>query len=249
MIAKVVSPIFSKTIHASPYAERAVNGEIIRDERGVAVMHVPDGVPIWSNYLRVPDWDVVEIYASKMAETDRTIEINKLAMRHPFLIACEEEQRTSMANMFRQVQEGQPVIWGTELLGATVNEKVQVFNMGIHEQTILNLSIMKSREWNECMTYLGINNSNQDKRERLVADEVAANDDQISAFQDVALNERRKAADAINRLWGAESEFGRAYPTRAINLSVELRQPVVGQPAGAGMFGGFSGMAENGGRQ
>ena len=211
---KVVSPIFSKTIHASPYAERAVNGEIIRDERGVAVMHVPDGVPIWSNYLRVPDWDVVEIYASKMAETDRTIEINKLAMRHPFLIACEEEQRTSMANMFRQVQEGQPVIWGTELLGATVNEKVQVFNMGISEQTLLNLSIMKSREWNECMTYLGINNSNQDKKERLVSDEVSANNSQVMSARVVALNSRQQAAERINELFG-------------LNITVEWNEDVL----------------------
>lgn len=201
---KVTSPIFSKTLYATPYAERSPAGDVIRDERGVAVMHVPDGVPIWSNYLRVPDWDIVEIYASKMAETDRTIEINKLAMRHPHLIACEEEQRQSMANFFRQVQEGQPVIWGTELMGDVIGSKVQVFDLGLHESMLINLSIMKSREWNECMTYLGINNSNQDKKERLVSDEVSANNSQVMSSRVVALNSRQQAARRINDLFGLD---------------------------------------------
>ena len=52
------------------------------------------------------------------------------------------------------------------------------------------------------MNLLGINASNQDKRERLVADEVAANDDIVSMCRGTALDSRRRACDMINVKYG-----------------------------------------------
>jgi hypothetical protein len=54
------------------------------------------------------------------------------------------------------------------------------------------------------MTFLGINNSNQDKRERLVADEVAANDQQISAARNSAMGARKYACEQINKRFGLD---------------------------------------------
>jgi hypothetical protein len=53
------------------------------------------------------------------------------------------------------------------------------------------------------MTLLGINNANQDKKERLVAAEVSGNDDMVSAIRATNLNARRMACDAINEMWPA----------------------------------------------
>ena len=197
----VTSPIFSKKVHASPYVLRDAAGAPVLDERGLPVMHAADCVPIWSNYLRTPDWDIVQIYASRLAEFDRTLDINIANMRKPFLIACDQNERTSMVNLYRQVAEGQPVIFGSDTMGDVIGSKVQVFDMKVHEQTLINLMIAKSRAWNECMTLLGINNANQDKKERLVADEVAANDSQVMSARLVALNSRRIACEQINEVW------------------------------------------------
>lgn len=198
---RVVTPIFSKTVHASPYVLRDLSGMPVLDGSGQPVMHTADAVPIWSNYLRTPDWDIVQVYSSRLAEIDRTFDINLGNMRRPFLIACDQNERQSMVNLYRQVAEGQPVIFGTETMGDIVGSKVQVFDMKMHEQTLLNLSLAKSRVWNECMTLLGINNANQDKKERLVADEVAANDSQVMSARMVALNSRKLACDQINEVW------------------------------------------------
>src|SRR5690606_31619781 len=67
---------------------------------------------------------------------------------------------------------------------------------------IEKLSIVRARLWNECMGLLGINNSNQDKKERLVSDEVKANDDQVSSSRRVNLNARQDAAEHINSVYG-----------------------------------------------
>lgn len=160
----------------------------------------PQCVPIWANFLRIPDWDIVQIYATKLAEIDRTIEQDILAMRHPFVVAVNESQKLSLQNAMRQVAEGQPVIFGTELL-ADLSEIIKVFDMKIDKEEVINLQLAKSKIWNECMTLLGINNANQDKRERLVTSEVSANNSQVLLARQVALDARRDACDKINKLY------------------------------------------------
>lgn len=158
-------------------------------------------VPIWANFLRVPDHDIVYLYATKLAEVDTTIEINLKSMRQSQAMFVDETERLSYMNIMRQHQEGQPIIFGTPAMDLS---KIQVFNLGIDKDQVVNLMDVKARLWNEAMTLLGINNSNQDKKERLVADEVSANNDQVSAQRSVALKSRKIAAEQINRMYALE---------------------------------------------
>lgn len=154
-----------------------------------------DCVPIWANYMRMPDIDLILLYAKKLAEIDRSIEINAKNLRKPRLIVADENQRLSWTNINRQIDEGVEVIYGTSALDVT---QVQALDIGGDPQAVLNLQIVKAKMWNECMTYLGINNANQDKKERLVASEVEANDEQVFASKAIALNARREACEMIN---------------------------------------------------
>ena len=61
------------------------------------------------------------------------------------------------------------------------------------------------------MNYLGINNANQDKRERLVADEVSANDEQVDVCANVFLKARQECCEKINKRFN-------------LNISVKMRK-------------------------
>lgn len=162
-------------------------------------------VPIWSNTMRVPDWDLVLLQATKLADIERTIEVNLKAMRKPWVFAVSDNERLTFQNMWARVEEGEPAIFGTEVMGAdSLRERVSLFDLKIDKDLVLNLQISKAKIWNETMTYLGINNSNQDKRERLVADEVSANDQQVSAARNSAMGARKYAAEQINRMFGLD---------------------------------------------
>jgi len=180
-------------------------------------------VPIWANMLRTPDVDIVEVYAEQLAEMTVTIMQNSKLLRKSKIVYANENTRLSWANIVRQIDEGVEVIYGQE--DAMNPANIQVLDLGGDPVGVLNLMIAKSKLWNECMTMLGINNANQDKKERLVADEVAANDDQVFATRGIALNSRQYACDQINAKY-VDPETG-----EPLNVSCEFNTDSEAQSA------------------
>ena len=60
------------------------------------------------------------------------------------------------------------------------------------------------RTWNETLTLLGIMNVNSEKRERMVVEEASGASGQVLAMRAVALNERQRACERINKMYGLE---------------------------------------------
>jgi len=165
-------------------------------------------VPIWSNYTRVPNHDIVLIYASRLANFDRTIEINARNARQNRIIGVTESGRLTAENVNNMIERGQqtiPINTDTFDPGA-----ITALDMGMHPDKLEKLHITKKRIWSGAMGLLGINNANQDKKERLVADEVDANNEQVESMRIVNLNARQQACEQINRLYG-------------LNVSVEYK--------------------------
>lgn len=154
-------------------------------------------VPIWGNYLRMPDVDIVLLYAMKLAKLDRTIEIVTDNMRTSRLIVATEDQLLTYQNVNQQIDEGVKTIYVKD--GFDV-DKIQALDMGGDPRNLPALTTAKKELWNECLTLLGVNNNaGEDKKERLVADEVEANDDQVLVHRATSLKARREACAEINR--------------------------------------------------
>lgn len=162
-------------------------------------------VPVWGNYLRIPDKDIIYVYASKLAGIDRTIEINLEAMRFTTIITTSENNRLTWVNLMRQVRNGEPVVFGNQGIDLT---QAQAFNVAPDKEVVLNLQVAKGKLWNECMTLLGINNVNQDKKERMVSDEVSGNDEQVVVNSGIALNSRKIGCEQINARYGLSLDVG-----------------------------------------
>jgi hypothetical protein len=164
-------------------------------------------VPIWSNYLRRPDLDIVMVYAHKLARLDMSIEINSDNARRSKVLVVDERMRLSAENIIRQVDEGSGHI---SVNAGTMNleDMIKAIDLGVTPESIEKLHIVRTRLWNECMGLLGIENANQDKKERLVSDEVDANKDQTSMMRYVNLNARRQAIEKIKRAYPDPSKCG-----------------------------------------
>ena len=113
----------------------------------------------------------------------------------------------SFKQAIKQKQDNEPVIFADK-------------NLDTNDVTVLNttapivfdkLQVQKTNVLNECLTFLGINNANTDKRERLVTNEVESNNEMIQVNSDVMLEARKQACKEINEMFG-------------LNISVERRR-------------------------
>lgn len=156
-------------------------------------------VYIRNNPLAKSTNSTIILYAERLADLDRTIEINTRAQKTPVLVQCDEKTRTSLENIYRQYDGNRPVIFGNKSM---IEKPLNVLNTGA-PFVADKLREEKRAVWNEALEFLGLNTNPADKKkERLIVNEVDANNEQIDIQCDVMLAERVKACEAINTMFG-----------------------------------------------
>ena len=155
-------------------------------------------VIIRNNDDMLPTLPTIELYAMKLTNIDRTIDVNIQAQKMPIIIKCSDKQKLTLKQVILQRDDNEPVIFGDKSLDTT---EMEVLNTGA-PIVFDKLELQKHMIWNECMTMLGVNNSNQDKKERLVDDEVQANNEQVEINYEIMLKARELACEQINKLFG-----------------------------------------------
>lgn len=186
-------PTDLKNVYRDPLSVRAVgeNGynEEIKD-KFVLIKNNDDDIPTRSS---------IENFAYRLYDSQRTADTNMFLHKIPYIILCEEKELLSMKKIFEKVGNNEPVIYGLKNGAIMDNVKVLETKVPLIFNEVMDY---KKTIWNECMTYLGINNSNIDKRERLVTEEVSSNDDQVAFSGATMLKTRKEACEKINKMFG-----------------------------------------------
>lgn len=157
-----------------------------------------NSVIIFNNYLHTNSMLDVEMFSKRLYNLDRAIDVNANAQKTPILIQCDESQRLTMLNMYKQYDGNEPFIFGTKALDT------KGFNVLKTDAPYVcdKLYELKSQLWNEALTYLGISNTNVTKKERMISDEVMRNMGGVIASRYSRLETRRKACKEINNMFG-----------------------------------------------
>lgn len=161
-----------------------------------------NSVIIYNNYLHTNSMLDVEMFAKRLYNLDRIIDVNANAQKTPILITCEENERLTMENVFMKFDGNMPVIFANKGLNP---KNVAVLKTDA-PYVADKLYQLKTQLWNEALTYLGISNLNTTKKERMVTDEVIRNQGGVIASRYSRLNARREAAEKINKMFGLEIE-------------------------------------------
>ena len=153
---------------------------------------------IRNNDLMLPTFPTIRHYAFKLTNIDRAIDVNIEATKTPIIVRCSDKQRLSLKNAINQRRDNEPVIWSSD--NANIGDMVSTLETNA-PVVFPQLQAQKHMILNEVFTDLGINNANMDKKERMVANEVDANDEQVKASEDVMLKVRKEACNQINRIF------------------------------------------------
>lgn len=163
-----------------------------------------DVVYIMNNELQLPTSQTINLIAYRLYETERTIDTNLIAQKTPILIEGDTKTILTLKNVYMQYSGNTPFIFGNKQFD--ISNKLNVLKTDA-PYLIDKLTIHKHELWNEALTYLGIDNANTDKKERLITDEVESNNDLINFYLNCFYKTRKQACELINEKFLKDSDL------------------------------------------
>ena len=163
-----------------------------------------DVIYIMNNNLEIPTSQSLQLFAYRLYETERTIDTNLIAQKTPVLIEGDTKTILTLKNVYMQYSGNTPFIFGNKQFD--ISNKLNVLKTDA-PYLIDKLENHKHEIWNEALTYLGIDNANTDKKERLITDEVESNNELINYYLNCFYKTRKDACDRINEKYNLNIEL------------------------------------------
>ena len=170
-----------------------------------------DVVYIMNNLLELPTSTTINLFAYRLYETERTIDTNLIAQKTPVLIEGDTKTILTLKNTYMSFAGNTPFIFGNK--DYNINQKLNALKTDA-PYLIDKLELHKHEIWNEALTFLGIDNANTDKKERLITDEVESNNELINYYLNCFYKTRKQACDMINEKYG-------------LNIKIKLNKDVL----------------------
>ena len=161
-----------------------------------------NSVVVYNNYMRTNSVLDVQMYARRLYNLDRIIDVNVNAQKTPVLIRASEKQRLTMQNLYMQYDGNEPFIFGDKDLDLNSLAVLKTDAPYVADK----LYALKTEVWNEALTHLGISNVNINKKERLITNEVSRTQGGTIASRYSRLDSRQEAAEKINTMFGRDIE-------------------------------------------
>lgn len=183
-------------VYGNPVTRRAFSGYNNYNK----MLSIDDSVIIWNNYLHTNSILDVKMFARRLYMLDRIIDVNASAQRTPVLVQGTEKQRLTLLNLYKEFEGNAPFIFGDK-------------NLDLNSLKVLNTNApyvadklydLKTQVWNEALTYLGISNISNVKKERMITDEVNRNLGGTIASRYSRLESRQEAVEKINKMFGTD---------------------------------------------
>lgn len=185
-------------VYGNPVLRRAYSGY----NNYQKLLKESNSVIIWNNYLHTNSILEVKMFARRLYNLDRIIDVNANAQKTPVLIQGTEQQRLVLKNLYKEFDGNSPFIFGDKNLDLNSLKCLQTGAPYVCDK----LYNLKQMYWNEALTYLGINNTGAQKRERMLAIESSQAQGGTISSRYSRLQSRREAVEKINAMFGTNIE-------------------------------------------
>lgn len=177
-----------------------------------------DSVLIFNNFMHTPMIQMITLYAQRLAEIERAIDVNVKAQKTPVAITADESQVLTMRNVYAKYDGNEPVIFGAKNLDFDNFKTLDTAAPFVADR----LNFLKRQYWNEAIGFFGVENTGFEKKEQVQRQEILSSLGGVMASRYVMLNARRQAADEINRKWGLDIKVNFRQPLSIFNPQMDV---------------------------
>lgn len=153
---------------------------------------------VLNNYMRVPTSVTLELFAYRLAELQRTFDVNVKSQKFPVLIRTDQKQIFTLKKMYEEYDGNTPAIFADKNL--VTDDALKAIRTDA-PLIIKELNDAKREIWNEALTFLGVSNLSE-KRERLITSEADSNNELINLNLQSYLIPRQQACKEFNDKFG-----------------------------------------------
>ena len=178
-----------------------------------------------NNPYMIPTEPSLRLFAYRLYEAERTADVNIKSQKTPTLLIGDESLKLALKNLYEKYAGNEPVIYADkkqlqpDLIRSIKTEAPYIAD---------KIMEYKKEIWNEALTFLGINNINVEKRERLVSEEAGANNEMVNLNLQARLSVRKEACRQFNELFGLEGENAIDVKVRSdLNNLVKINDSIV----------------------
>ena len=153
---------------------------------------------VLNNYDRVPTSYTISLFAYRLAEAQRTADVNIKAQRTPILITTDQKQYFTLKKMYEEYDGNTPAIFADKNVITPDALKTLKTDAPMIIQDIMDY---KREIWNEFLTFMGISNLSE-KRERMISNEIDSNNELVNLNLQALLTPRKEACKQFNEKYG-----------------------------------------------
>lgn len=129
----------------------------------------------------------IQIYAQRLANADASVDVNLMNSKMAYIAEAETKaQAESVKQLYAKISDGEPLVVYRKDSLAQGSAGMQLFTSNVKQNYIADMAQDTKRSIiNEILTFVGINNANTDKKERLITGEVDSNNTELKSNVDI----------------------------------------------------------------
>ena len=214
------------------------DGQVFHTDREVYSGINPDAnkenvcIYVRNNWDSVPTAATIQLFAARLCNAQRVIDVNINAQKTPVMLVGSDKQKLTLENLYAEYDGNKPVIYGDkDIITNDALKAVRTDAPYIADK----VNAYKKEIWNEFLSFIGVNNIDVEKKERLISGESDANNEVINLNLQSYLVPRQKAVEEFNRLNGTNVKV--KVRSDLANL-IKLNESVVADYVDDGMING-----------
>lgn len=164
----------------------------------------PKGVFVRENEMRYPFVNYALSYAMRMSDTMRALDVVRENIKQPFVVVCEESLINTVKKYFEDKKANVDKIVSSGIFPA---DKISITEIPVLPESIKTCTDLIEWYTNRYDQLCGFyNNANPDKKERLLVDEVNANNDSTDKLMQHTIDYLQSELDFVNKIFGLSLE-------------------------------------------